>query len=50
MLLDEDEIAEGVCSIKNMLTGEQVKLPAQKAAQHILSTLQEANGPIILEK
>ncbi len=50
VLLGEDEIAEGVCSIKNMLTGEQVKLPAQEAAQHILSTLQEANGPIILEK
>ena len=48
VLLGEDEIAEGVCSVKNMTTGEQVKLPADQAAQHILSGL-AATGPIILE-
>ena len=48
VLLGEDEIAEGVCSVKNMTTGEQVKLPADEAARHILSGL-AATGPIILE-
>ena len=48
VLLGEDEIAEGVCSVKNMTTGEQIKLPAEQAAQHILSGL-AATGPIILE-
>ena len=49
VLLGEDEIAEGVCSVKNMVTGEQVKLSAADAAQHILSGLAANNGPIILE-
>jgi len=48
VLLGEDEIAENVCSVKNMVTGEQVKLPAAEAAAHIKAALQN-NGPIILE-
>ena len=48
VLLGEDEIAEGVCSVKNMTTGEQVKLTAEAAAAHILTGL-SACGPIILE-
>ncbi|MBQ7768163.1 MAG: histidine--tRNA ligase [Oscillospiraceae bacterium] len=50
VLLGEDEIAEGKCSVKNMTTGEQQKLTAQEAAAHILKGLAEANGPLILEK
>ncbi|MBR5022534.1 MAG: histidine--tRNA ligase [Oscillospiraceae bacterium] len=50
VLLGEDEIAEGKCSVKNMITGEQQKLTAQEAAEHILKGLAEANGPLILEK
>ena len=50
VLLGEDEIAEGKCSVKNMTTGEQQKLTAQEAAEHILKGLKEANGPLILEK
>ncbi len=50
VLLGEDEIAEGKCSVKNMVTGEQQKLTAQEAATHILKGLAEANGPLILEK
>ena len=50
ILLGEDEIAEGVCSVKNMLTGEQVKLPANEAAAFIKETLSANNGPVILEK
>ena len=49
VLLGEDEIAENVCSVKNMVTGEQVKLSAAEAAAHIKAALQ-GGGPIILEK
>ena len=48
VLLGEDEIAENVCSVKNMVTGEQVKLSAKEAAAHIKAALTN-NGPIILE-
>ena len=50
VLLGEDEIADGKCSVKNMTTGEQQKLTAQEAAEHILKGLADANGPLILEK
>ena len=49
VLLGEDEIAEGKCSVKNMVTGEQVKLDPNDAAAHIKAALTN-NGPIILEK
>ncbi len=49
VLLGEDEIAEGVCSVKNMATGEQVKLSPADAAAHIKATLSAINGPVILE-
>ena len=49
VLLGEDEIAEGMCSVKNMVTGEQVKLAPADAAAHIKAALAN-NGPIILEK
>ena len=49
VLLGEDEIAAGVCSVKNMRTGEQVKLPAAEAAAHIQAALAANNGPVILE-
>ena len=50
VLLGEDEIAEGMCSVKNMKTGEQVKLTAAEAAAHIKAALSANNGPVILEK
>ncbi len=50
VLLGEDEIAAGVCSVKNMQSGEQVKLDPAAAAAHIKATLTENNGPIILGK
>ena len=49
VLLGEDEIAEGKCSVKNMATGEQLKLTAAEAAAHIKATLSANNGPVILE-
>ena len=50
VLLGEDELAEGKCSVKNMTTGEQVKLTPDEAAQWILQGLKDNNGPLILEK
>ena len=50
VLLGEDEIAEGKCSVKNMATGQQVKLTAQEAAAYIRQALAEIQGPVILEK
>ena len=50
VLLGEDEIAEGKCSVKNMKTGEQVKLTPAEAAAHIKNTLDEGSCAVILEK
>ena len=50
VLLGEDEIAQNMCSVKNMRTGEQVALTAEDAAAFIRKTLAAANGPVILEK
>jgi histidyl-tRNA synthetase len=48
ILLGEDELAQGKCAVKNMVTGAQVLLTADEAAAHILSG--KYAGPIILEK
>ncbi|HBK02966.1 MAG TPA: histidine--tRNA ligase [Clostridiales bacterium] len=50
VLLGEDEIAEGVCSVKNMQTGEQVKLSPADAAVYIQNALAAADCAVILEK
>ena len=50
VLLGEDEIAEGMCSVKNMVTGEQVKLTPQAAAAYIRQGLESNSGALILEK
>ena len=50
VLLGEDEIAEGKCSVKNMRTGEQVKLTPAEAQEYIINALAAGNGPVILEK
>ena len=50
VLLGEDEIAEGVCSVKNMATGEQVKLSPADAAAYIKNALANADYAVILEK
>ena len=50
VLLGEDEIAAGKCSVKDMVSGTQVTVTPEEAAQHILTGLAANNGPIILEK
>ncbi len=48
VLLGEDEIAKGMCSVKNMRTGQQICVEPAAAADHILQGLADC-GPIILE-
>ena len=50
VLLGEEEIAENMCSVKNMRTGQQVKLTAEDAAAFIKAEQSANNGPVILEK
>ncbi len=50
VLLGEDEIADNMCSVKNMRTGQQVKLTAEDAAAFIKAEQSANNGPVILEK
>ena len=50
VLLGEDEIAEGLCSVKNMKTGEQVKLTPAEAAAYIKAAVDSGNCAVILEK
>ena len=50
ILLGEDEIAEGKCSVKNMVSGEQVKLAPAEAAAYIKAELAKKSGAVILEK
>ena len=49
VVLGDDEIAAGKCSVKNMRTGEQITVTPQEAAECIKQGLL-GNGPIILEK
>ena len=49
VLLGEDEIAAGLCSVKNMATGQQVTVSPEDAAALILATV-KSDKPIILEK
>ena len=50
VLLGEDEIAQGKCSVKDMRTGEQITVTPWEAAEHILAGLAAGNAPVILEK
>ena len=48
LLLGEDEIAEGLVSLKDMASGEQVKLSAAEAAEKIRAAVDERNArPVI---
>ena len=49
ILLGEDEIAAGKCSVKDMRTGQQVTVTPEEAAQVILGGIQ-SGGSLILEK
>jgi len=50
IFMGEDEIAQGVCSVKEMATGEQVTVTAADAAAKILAGLEAGkNGKVIVE-
>lgn len=46
VVIGGDEAAEGVVSLKNLATGEQVKLPAAEAASVILNTVNRPVKPV----
>lgn len=49
--LGEDEIAQGVCSVKDLRTGQQVSLKPDEAVELIRKGISELNkGSVILEK
>ena len=50
VFLGEDELSQGKCAVKNMVTGEQVLLTPEEAATFIKEGLEGNQGPIILEK
>ena len=51
VLLGEDEIAQGACSVKDLRTGAQVTLPPDQAVAHIRAGLEKLNqGAPILDK
>jgi len=50
VLLGEDELAQGKCSVKDMVTGQQQVLTPQEAAEAILAGLAAKTGCVILEK
>ena len=50
VLLGEDEINAGVCSVKDMVTGQQVSVPVAEAAEMIRAGIASRSGSVILEK
>ena len=50
VLVGEDEINEGVLSVKNMQTGEQVKLSQAAAAEHIAAVIKERNSGAVIKE
>ena len=51
VFLGEDEIAQGVCSVKELATGQQVSLLPDEAVRLIQKGISERNqGSVILEK
>ncbi len=50
VVLGEDELAAGKCSVKNMVSGQQVTVTPEEAAAYILQGLKDNDGPLILEK
>lgn len=48
LLLGEDEIREGVVSLKDMTSGEQTKLTAAEAAWHIRAAVEKKNAQTLI--
>ena len=50
VLIGEDEIAEGVVALKNMTTGEQVKVSAEEAAALIRSDMEKRSSSALIRE
>jgi len=50
VLIGEDEVNEGVLSVKDMRTGEQVKLSPADAAKHIAAKVAEMNAGSVIKE
>ena len=50
VLIGEDEVNEGVLSVKDMQTGEQVKLSPAEAAKHIAAKVAEMNSGAVIKE
>ena len=50
VLIGEDEVNEGVLSVKDMQTGEQVKLSPATAASHIAAKVAERNSGAVIKE
>ena len=51
LVLAEEEIAQGTCSVKDLRTGQQVSLSPDEAVELIRKGISELNkGSVILEK
>ena len=49
-LVGEDEIGEGVLSVKNMQSGEQVKLSPAQAAEFIRKAVEKRNESAVIKE
>jgi histidyl-tRNA synthetase len=50
VLIGEDEIAEGLLSVKDMRSGEQIKLSPAEAAGHIAGKIAERNAGSVIKE
>ena len=50
VLIGEDEMAQGACSVKDMRSGEQVTIGTGSVVAHIKAGLAQGDEPVILEK
>jgi len=50
VLIGEDEVNEGVLSVKDMQTGEQVKLSPSEAAKHISEKIAALNAGAVIKE
>jgi histidyl-tRNA synthetase len=50
VLVGEDEVNEGVLSVKNMESGEQVKLSPEEASKFIKNLVDEKNSGAVIKE
>jgi histidyl-tRNA synthetase len=50
VLIGEDEMNAGVLSVKDMRSGEQVKLSPDEAARHIEARIAEMNAGAVIKE